>query len=58
MVVSAADCRLMVFQHIDDMTKMWIKAKHFSIEGLLMNKELAQGFHGGSAVIFRLAPQE
>eukprot|EP00873_Tetraselmis_striata_P036373 jgi/Tetstr1/456637/TSEL_043339.t1 len=59
-LVSAADCRLMVFESVDDATRLWIKGKHFSIKGLLgdADEKLAQVFQGGSMAVFRLAPQD
>ena len=56
--MSGADCRCMVFEQISDMTRLWIKGKNFSIGGLVGDEELASGYLGGSAIIFRLAPQE
>ncbi|CAG8463892.1 2633_t:CDS:10 [Ambispora gerdemannii] len=57
-VVSPADCRLMVFESIDLTKKFWIKGKKFTVGNLLQNKELAEKFDGGSIGIFRLAPQD
>ncbi|KAF0389945.1 hypothetical protein F8M41_010864 [Gigaspora margarita] len=57
-VVSAADCRLNVYQDIELAKKIWIKGKHFTIAELLQDRELALEFDGGSIAIFRLAPQD
>ncbi|KAL4459065.1 hypothetical protein ABPG75_013930 [Micractinium tetrahymenae] len=57
-VVSAADCRLMVYNSIDDATRCWIKGRRFSLAGLLGDAEAARAFDGGSLAIFRLAPQD
>lgn len=59
-MVSAADCRLMVFQTVSDATRLWIKGKHFSVQGLLGDEtgSMATKFDGGSLVLFRLAPQD
>lgn len=61
-IVSAADCRLMVFDTVGDATRCWIKGKNFSIAGLLNdtdpNRPVAKLFDGGSMAIFRLAPQD
>lgn len=48
----------MAFNNVDEMTNLWIKGKQFTIAKLLNNEELAKSYVGGSAVIFRLAPQE
>mmetsp|Transcript_26232 Transcript_26232/g.65933 ORF Transcript_26232/g.65933 Transcript_26232/m.65933 type:complete len:193 (+) Transcript_26232:1613-2191(+) len=50
----------MVFESVDDATRLWIKGKHFSIKGLLgdADEKLAQVFQGGSMAVFRLAPQD
>lgn len=55
-VVSAADCRLMVFENIDEATRLWIKGRHFSLKQLFHDDGLADEFDGGSLAVFRLAP--
>ena len=59
-VVSGADCRCMVFPKITQMTELWVKGKKFTLPALVgdKHKTLAQQYEGGSAVIFRLAPQD
>uniref|UniRef100_A0A061QR11 Phosphatidylserine decarboxylase proenzyme 2 n=1 Tax=Tetraselmis sp. GSL018 TaxID=582737 RepID=A0A061QR11_9CHLO len=59
-LVSAADCRLIVFNNVDDAMRLWIKGKNFSIRGLLADTEgtLFPQFDGGSLAVFRLAPQD
>ena len=57
-VVSAADCRLNVYESVDDATRFWVKGRNFSLAGLLADEALAGDFHGGSMAIFRLAPQD
>ncbi len=57
-LVSAADCRLQVYESIDDATRFWVKGRNYSTAGLLADKELASAFEGGSMAIFRLAPQD
>ncbi|CAH2069658.1 unnamed protein product [Thlaspi arvense] len=56
--VSAADCRLMAFQSVEDSTRFWIKGRKFSIRGLLGKNVNPNAFLDGSLVIFRLAPQD
>lgn len=62
-VVSAADCRLMVYDNVSDATRCWIKGKAFSLAGLLAEPDgggrpLGASLAGGSLAIFRLAPQD
>lgn len=59
-IVSPADCRTVVFNTIDDATKIWVKGRDFSIEHLFGNAypEDASRYIGGSLGIFRLAPQD
>ncbi|KAG0088736.1 hypothetical protein BGZ92_005775 [Podila epicladia] len=57
-VVSAADCRLCVFESISAATQVWIKGKAFSVQNLVSDDALAAEFEGGSIGIFRLAPQD
>ena len=60
--VSAADCRLMALDSVDEARRVWIKGQHFSIGELLgaadADGSLAAQFNGGSLAIFRLAPQD
>ena len=56
--VSPADCRLNVFESVNEATKLWIKGINFSLLTLLKDEELAKYFEGGSLVIARLAPQD
>jgi len=55
-IVSAADCRLIVFDNISDATEIWIKGHNFSLKHLFDDDYMAQKFAGGSLAIFRLAP--
>ena len=55
-IVSAADCRLIVFDNINDATRLWIKGRHFSLKQLFHDDRLAEEFDGGSIAVFRLAP--
>lgn len=60
-LVSAADCRLMVFESIDRATSIWIKGREFSVERLLGDAykgQVSQDYLEGSLCIFRLAPQD
>ncbi|KAI9838403.1 MAG: hypothetical protein M1819_005672 [Sarea resinae] len=58
--VSPADCRSVMFNRIDDATKIWIKGREFSIERLLGKAypEDAKRYSNGALGIFRLAPQD
>ncbi|KAL1980189.1 hypothetical protein VTN96DRAFT_4487 [Rasamsonia emersonii] len=59
-VVSPADCRTVVFDRIDDATKIWVKGREFSIERLLGTAypEDVKRYKNGALGIFRLAPQD
>jgi phosphatidylserine decarboxylase len=59
-IVSPADCRSVVFNKIDEATKIWIKGREFSIERLLgkQHQEDAKMYANGALGIFRLAPQD
>jgi len=54
----AADSRLMAFSSVDESTRLWIKGRKFSIEGLLGTSAHSNALRNGSLVIFRLAPQD
>jgi phosphatidylserine decarboxylase len=59
-VVSPADCRLVVYPTLMQATSIWVKGQAFTVERLL-GKELsdvAPLFVGGALVIARLAPQD
>jgi len=56
--VSPADCRINVFQTLDQATKIWIKGKGFTLKSLLEDDALATKFNNCSIVISRLAPQD
>ncbi|EEQ90919.2 phosphatidylserine decarboxylase [Blastomyces dermatitidis ER-3] len=59
-VVSPADCRSVVFDRIDEATKIWVKGREFSVERLLGKAypEDAKRYKNGALGIFRLAPQD
>jgi phosphatidylserine decarboxylase len=59
-IVSPADCRSVVFNRMDEATKIWVKGREFSIERLLGNAypEDARRYKNGGLGIFRLAPQD
>jgi phosphatidylserine decarboxylase len=59
-IVSPADCRSVVFDSIDDATKIWVKGREFSIDRLFGNAypEDAKRYKNGALGIFRLAPQD
>ncbi|KAL1998461.1 hypothetical protein VTN02DRAFT_6128 [Thermoascus thermophilus] len=59
-VVSPADCRTVVFDRIDEATKIWVKGREFSVERLFGNAypEEVQRYKDGALGIFRLAPQD
>ncbi|KAF9029454.1 hypothetical protein BDZ89DRAFT_1101522 [Hymenopellis radicata] len=59
-LVSAADCRLMVFESVSEATRLWIKGRDFTVAKLLgdVYKAEAPRYDGGAVAIFRLAPQD
>jgi len=59
-IVSPADSRCVVFNRLEDATKIWVKGRGFSIQGLLGDTypEDAKRYTNGSLGIFRLAPQD
>ncbi|TQS35373.1 hypothetical protein Golomagni_04208 [Golovinomyces magnicellulatus] len=59
-IVSPADCRSIVFNRIDDATRIWVKGREFTIERILGNAypEDAIKYKNGALGIFRLAPQD
>ncbi|KAL2071140.1 hypothetical protein VTL71DRAFT_12375 [Oculimacula yallundae] len=59
-IVSPADSRSVVFNRMDEATKIWVKGREFSIERLLGNAypQDAERYKSGALGIFRLAPQD
>jgi phosphatidylserine decarboxylase len=59
-IVSPADCRSVVFNTIDDATRIWVKGREFSLERLIgpVYPLDVKRYRGGSMGIFRLAPQD
>eukprot|EP00755_Sulcionema_specki_P023272 Sspe_Gene.78514::Locus_49108_Transcript_1_1_Confidence_1.000_Length_1054::g.78514::m.78514/K01613/psd, PISD; phosphatidylserine decarboxylase len=57
MAVQPADCRLHVFNTVDEATSLYIKGKNFSLESLL-GPDRASMYQGGGLAIHRLAPQD
>lgn len=59
-IVSPADCRSVVFNKVEEATKIWIKGREFSIKRLLGKQlqEDAKRYVNGALGIFRLAPQD
>jgi len=58
-IVSAADCRLVVFNDLQEGQKIWIKGDKFTVPSLLQNTVPDPTiYEGGSVCVFRLAPQD
>ncbi|KAJ9101667.1 hypothetical protein QFC20_005200 [Naganishia adeliensis] len=60
-VVSPADCRMTVFENVDQARKFWIKGRQFSIPELLGHDERFEALQkdaGCMLCIARLAPQD
>jgi phosphatidylserine decarboxylase len=59
-IVSPADSRSVVFNTMDDATRIWVKGRGYSMEKLLGDAYPmdAKRYKGGALGIFRLAPQD
>ena len=59
-LVSAADCRFVAFETVDEATRLWIKGREFTVARLLgpAYKDQVEKYTGGALAIFRLAPQD
>ena len=59
-LVSAADCRMMAFESVNEATRLWIKGREFSVGRLLGEaySDQVEKYNGGAVAIFRLAPQD
>lgn len=57
-VVSPADCRLLAFKNLSNISSFFIKGSEFTIESFIENKMLAEKYDSGSMVIARLAPTD
>lgn len=59
-IVSPADSRSVVFNTLDEATKIWVKGREFSVARLLGSAypQDAKRYTNGSLGIFRLAPQD
>lgn len=59
-IVSPADSRSVVFNTMDDATKIWVKGRDYSVDKLFSDAYPleAKRYKGGSLGIFRLAPQD
>ena len=59
-IVSPADSRTVVFNTIDEATRIWVKGRDYSLEHLFGDAYPleAKRYKGGSMGIFRLAPQD
>ncbi|KAL7747227.1 hypothetical protein RI367_007438 [Sorochytrium milnesiophthora] len=57
-ITSAADCRVVVFETVEESKALWIKGKHFTIGNVIEDQEKAKIWANGAIVSFRLAPQD
>jgi phosphatidylserine decarboxylase len=59
-IVSPADCRLLVFPSVQDTSRIWLKGQDFTIASLLGPRfqHLLHYFHNPAVAIARLAPQD
>jgi phosphatidylserine decarboxylase len=47
-----ADCRINVFESLEEAKKIWIKGQNFSISEFIGDAEMAKHFEGGSVLPF------
>lgn len=59
-IVSPADSRTVVFNTMDDATRIWVKGREFTVEKLIGDAYPmdTKRYKGGALGIFRLAPQD
>ncbi|MCJ1419287.1 phosphatidylserine decarboxylase [Xylographa parallela] len=59
-IVSPSDSRSVVFNRMDEATKVWVKGREFSVERLIGNTypNDAKRYVNGALGVFRLAPQD
>ncbi|KAL4904477.1 hypothetical protein BDW74DRAFT_31246 [Aspergillus multicolor] len=56
--VCVADSRVVVYEHVAESKKIWIKGEDFSITNLVMDRKLGPQFGDGPVASFRLSPQD
>jgi phosphatidylserine decarboxylase len=58
LISSPADCRVNLFENVDQATKLWIKGEKFAVSDLLQDAELNERLINAVVGVFRLAPQD
>lgn len=56
--VVVADSRVVTYATFPEAHELWIKGNNFSVEYLIMDRQLARTFADGSVASFRLSPQD
>lgn len=56
--VVVADCRVVVYETVEETKKLWIKGSDFSMTSLVMDKRLGKKYANGAVASFRLSPQD
>jgi len=56
--IISADCRLTVWNSVEEARKFWIKGRNFTIETLIKDSQIASKFHHGDIVSLRLSPED
>lgn len=56
--VCVADCRMVVYDTVEETHKLWIKGRDFSIAQLIQDKVAARPWANGAVASFRLSPQD
>ena len=55
-IVSPADGKIMGYQNVSDINKIFVKGTEFTLSGFLQNSSLTEKYKNGSMLIVRLAP--
>ena len=56
--VVVADSRVVLYESLAEIKKLWIKGKDFSVTSLVMDSQLGQYFGDAAVASFRLSPQD
>jgi phosphatidylserine decarboxylase len=56
--VVVADSRVVTYESVPEMKKLWIKGYDFNITNLVMDSQLGPKFADGPVASFRLSPQD
>lgn len=54
--ITPADGKILVFEHLDEVYKFYVKGEKFDLKSFLKNDELVKEYEDGAMAIIRLAP--